>query len=235
MNANPPGFFGKVTIHGDFVTRRLPPDFLEAWDEWLQQCLYSSKQQLGAAWLNHYLTSPIWRFALAGGVLGQHAWAGVLMPSVDRVGRHFPLMIAAAGDAAAPILTWLADEKPWYDDLEGLALTSLGNDFDLEEFELALATRTALPGASEPGTSATTARAGKGWCLPIGSLDQLPQQMPALTGTIAQSLLRGHSLWWTEGSPGIQASLLVCPGMPAAASFAAMLDGSWRESGWRQP
>jgi type VI secretion system protein ImpM len=48
---NAPGFYGKVTTHGDFVTRRLPRSFIDSWDEWLQLGLQHSKQRLGNAWL----------------------------------------------------------------------------------------------------------------------------------------------------------------------------------------
>ncbi|TIU04376.1 MAG: type VI secretion system-associated protein TagF, partial [Mesorhizobium sp.] len=32
-----PGFYGKMPATGDFVTRRLPGDFVRAWDRWLAQ------------------------------------------------------------------------------------------------------------------------------------------------------------------------------------------------------
>lgn len=89
------GFYGKVATHGDFVSRRLPRSFLDPWDHWLQDCLRYSQEQLGADWLDVYLTSPVWRFALAPGVCGDGAWTGVLIPGVDRVGRYFPLTVAA--------------------------------------------------------------------------------------------------------------------------------------------
>src|SRR5688572_18349977 len=87
------GFFGKLPCRGDFLRRRVPEEFVAAWDEWLQLCLTQSREQLGDAWRDAYLAGPIWRFVLAEGVCGTGAYAGVLMPSVDRVGRCFPLTI----------------------------------------------------------------------------------------------------------------------------------------------
>lgn len=216
-----PGFFGKVTSHGDFVARRLPLAFQEGWDRWLQESIAASRQQLGPAWLQHYLTSPIWRFALDQGVLDEHAWAGVLMPSVDRVGRHFPLMIAAPAAGAAPLLDWVEWQAGWYDALEDLARGSLESGFMLEQFDAAVAAIVPLPG--EAG-DADDARGG--WCLPLHGDD-------SLTSRVSSALLRGHSVWWSDGSPSIEASLLVCRGMPAVDGFAAMLDGSWAQRGWR--
>ena len=121
------GYFGKVSTLGDFVTRGLPDGLVAAWDAWLQQCIQASREQLGDQWLNHYLTSPVWRFAIAPGVLGPEGLGGVMMPSVDRVGRYFPLMIAAVG--APPLLDWFHKHAAWYDAIEDLARASLDAAF----------------------------------------------------------------------------------------------------------
>jgi type VI secretion system protein ImpM len=222
------GFFGKVTTHGDFVSRRLPDAFVGVWDNWLQEGLHRSRAQLGPDWLNTYLSSPVWRFALASYVCDSNAWAGVLMPSVDRVGRHFPLTIAAGVAGAGPVLDWLGSAKDWYDRLEALALSTLSEGFVLDEFDLALRAIPALP-ALNSGDSGIA----KGTCLPIAGVDQIGAAMPAITHRIAQLALQGHSVWWTDGSPQLQPSLLVCQGLPAQVPFSAMLDGKWQQWGWQ--
>ena len=58
-----------------------------------------SKARLGDQWLPIYLESPVWRFELAAGVCGQTEVVGLFLPSVDRVGRYFPLTFAALGPA----------------------------------------------------------------------------------------------------------------------------------------
>lgn len=208
------GFFGKVTTHGDFVTRRLPAEMVEAWDTWLQRCIQASRQQLGGDWLSHYLTSPVWRFAIAPGILSQDGWSGVMMPSVDRVGRHFPLMLAAP--ANGPLLDRVHQQTAWYDALDDLARCSLDPAFTLEQFDAA---------TPAPETAAIAA-SGQRWCLPLQA--DMTEQVTAV-------LLQGRSLWWTEGSPSVASSLLICNGMPDAEAFAAMLDGSWSERGWSVP
>ena len=206
------GYFGKVSTHGDFVTRRLPGPLVEAWDGWLQGCLQASLTQLGADWLKRYLTSPVWRFAIAPGVLGPEGLGGVMMPSVDRVGRYFPLMIAATG--APPLLDWLQRQGDWFDAIDDLARASLDAGFTLAHFDTA-------PG---PAAATDAPAPGTAWRLPLAD---------DVTAAVASVALQGHSLWWSEGAPGIDASLLVCRGMPQPESFAAMLDGSWTVSGWR--
>jgi len=62
------GFYGKLPSHGDFVRRRVTSEFLDTWDAWLARCIDSSHGVLGGDWLDAYLTSPIWHFALGSGV-----------------------------------------------------------------------------------------------------------------------------------------------------------------------
>src|SRR5690606_10627892 len=95
-SSHEPGFYGKLPSRGDFVSRRLAQDFVGHWDAWLQQGLAASQAALGERWLDVYLTSPIWRFAVAPGLIAEAGYVGVLVPSVDRVGRYFPLTAALA-------------------------------------------------------------------------------------------------------------------------------------------
>jgi|HubBroStandDraft_1064217.scaffolds.fasta_scaffold90653_2 type VI secretion system protein ImpM len=89
------GLFGKLPSRGDFVQLGLPGSFVRPWDAWLQQAMAGSRERMGDAWLPAYLESPVWRFVLPGGMCGAGAVLGLLMPSVDRVGRYFPLTLAA--------------------------------------------------------------------------------------------------------------------------------------------
>ena len=88
-----PGWFGKLPFLGDFASRRLPDSFIKPWDEWLQPGLAAARDAMGERWLDLYLTFPVWRFVIPAGLLGDANWIGVLLPSVDRVGRCFPLTI----------------------------------------------------------------------------------------------------------------------------------------------
>src|SRR5215467_11283482 len=94
------GFFGKLPSHGDFIERRVGAPFRDVWDEWLQRCIATSRQTLGSEWLDCYLTSPMWRFFLSDGIAGATSYAGILLPSVDRVGRYFPLTVVVELPAA---------------------------------------------------------------------------------------------------------------------------------------
>ena len=229
-----PGFYGKVTSLGDFVTRRLPDAFVSGWDEWLQYGIAASREQMQQAWLETYLTSPIWRFALTPGIFGEAAWAGVLMPSVDRVGRHFPLTLAGGMAGECRIQEWLTNGKSWYENLEDLALSSLDEGFQLERMEQALQTTPSLAQMLALGKSASSVRDGRDaavayWWQEFG---QLEAALPSLFPEILHMTLQGHSFWWTEGSQHVLPSLLVCRGLPSATQYCAMLDGRWTERGW---
>lgn len=94
-----PGWFGKLPMLGDFAQRRLPPLFVEKVDAWLSQGMAASREALGEAWLETYLGAPLWCFAWSPEVIDESWWFGVMMPSVDAVGRYFPLVVAARGAA----------------------------------------------------------------------------------------------------------------------------------------
>ncbi|MFT6903810.1 MAG: type VI secretion system ImpM family protein [Oleiphilaceae bacterium] len=85
------GFFGKLPINGDFIQRNLPNHFVHCWDNWLQENLLACQQKYPGDWLQHYLTSPIWRFFIAPSVIDENAYIGIVGPSVDTVGRYFPI------------------------------------------------------------------------------------------------------------------------------------------------
>ena len=88
---NAPGFFGKLPSHGDFVSRRLPTELLAGLEAWLDAGLQHSRDSLGDGWLQTYLSSPIWCFSASADCCGAQPFAGVLMPSLDRVGRYYSL------------------------------------------------------------------------------------------------------------------------------------------------
>ena len=132
---NVPGLYGKLPILGDFISRRLPARFVQTWDTWLQEALSISRKQLGAEWLEIYLYSPIWRFILSPGNCGPTAWAGLLMPSVDKVNRYFPLTLAVSINEQNAFPSLFVAAANWFDKLEQLALSALEDDVNLDDFD----------------------------------------------------------------------------------------------------
>ena len=139
------GFAGKLPARGDFVARGLPRGFTEAWDAWLSEVMPGSRAILGEGWLDAWLEAPIWHFALPAGLCGPDAVAGVMLPSVDRAGRHWPLTIAAVfpGLPGAPL-----PDPAWMAVLEETGLEAVLSDATPERIEERLA---AAPPPSSTG------------------------------------------------------------------------------------
>jgi type VI secretion system protein ImpM len=225
------GYFGKVAAFPEFVSRRLPRTFVEPWDAWLQQAMTSSRERLGVSWLDTYLVSPLWRFAFATGVCGATAWVGVCMPSVDKVGRHFPLTIAAT--AREPGLLTAMSESRWFEQVEQVALSTLDEPFDLDRFDEAVE-QLALAASPQQvsGIARSMQNSAPAWCFSLSSMGDVTQCVPKIADYLLDAHLEGHSCWWTEGSAKVQPCALVCKGLPSAQIFAAFLDGNWARWGW---
>ncbi|MGE0119202.1 MAG: type VI secretion system-associated protein TagF [Dongiaceae bacterium] len=227
-----PGYHGKLVAKGDFVTRRLPRSFLDPWDSWLQDVVGGSRARMGETWLDAYLTSPIWRFTVAAGLCGSSAAAGVLMPSVDRVGRYFPLTIVALlPEGADPVGVPVA-AGAWFGKAEALAQSALDDAFDFDRFDADVAAL-GPPDAAAP-TSDPGPRDGgeRGLRLPIPSADAVEPAYRHLAGRFLAAHYPEVSFWWTSGSEAVGATFLVCRGLPSAEGFAAFLDGRWSQWGW---
>ena len=138
--------FGKLPAKRDFVARRTPAAFLSAIEPWLQQSMAQSRQMLGPIWAETYLAAPIWRFWLAPSICG-HGAMGALMPSVDAVGRYFPLALAAVAEEGLAYEAPVAADEPYFESLEAALLSALVENGTLE------ALLSAIASIEEPQTS----------------------------------------------------------------------------------
>ncbi|MER8387666.1 type VI secretion system-associated protein TagF [Mesorhizobium sp. M1428] len=133
-----PGFYGKMPATGDFVTRRLPGDFVRAWDRWLAQHVVPL---IGS---ESWPRSTALQFLSGPGFLG--ASAGIIVQSADRVGRQFPLSVVVQL-SEAPVELAYADA--WFAEIERVAIAAQGGELTPDELDGALA---ALPVPQvEPG------------------------------------------------------------------------------------
>ena len=167
-----PGWYGKLPGLGDFAARRLDKAMVGVWDGWLQDGLQALRQQPG--WLDAYLQSPVWCFALGAGVLGPQRWLGVMMPSVDAVGRYFPLAIFFEGGVADLLQKSELNARMYWAWGARAALHALEHDLDATGLDAHL--QSSLPGP-EAVVSAS-----------VPDLDHWPQP--------------GHSLWMSLRQDG---------------------------------
>ena len=208
------GAFGKMTALGDFFRLRVAQDFVTVWDGWLQSVMLSSRQLLGDRYEDCYMTAPVWRFVLPPGLAGAAGVMGVLMPSVDRVGRQFPLTLIGPCTAASPLHD-LARQAPVLDALEALALASLGDDMTRDSLSDALGTLAPLPPVPTGRTFATDGGFALIDSAPDATLADLALGLgPAALGTAGV---------WSTVVDG-QSRVAIWQHLPTGASAAALFD-----------
>ncbi|MDY6919720.1 MAG: type VI secretion system-associated protein TagF [Pseudomonadota bacterium] len=234
------GFFGKLPGYGDFIERNLPRPFVEGWDQWLQRALAGSRQMLGEHWLDSYLHAPLWRFALSTGCVDDNAWLGILLPSVDRVGRYYPLTIALPMSGGVNLAAALGDNGAWFQRLQAIGLACLEESPTVEAVVEVLAAlrepqlrpwRLHPPQIPALGSCVSLSVAGD--VKPESGDVSLLQSL-----TLNEALLRQHyasfSLWFRSGGGGQPDHLLHSESLPDPLGYGAMLTGQWQEYGWNR-
>lgn len=226
------GFYGKLIGAGDFVRRGFPADLYGHWDAWLQRGLLTIRGQLGETWLDAYLCAPIWRFALAPGVAGERAWVGAMMPSVDRVGRYFPLTAVCEARPDASVFSMARGAEPWLELIEPALRETLEGD--------GLAADSLFERISAAPQSAITGN------LDVVSADEDPHSLSVQTSTspdtnmVARAMAgvlasrhfgQGVTLWWSSGSEQVAAGARLYRGLPSDSDFRRLFadDNSTRQ------
>ena len=236
------GFYGKLPSHGDFLRRRVSDGFVDAWDAWLRECLTASRSKLGAQWLDVYLTSPAWRFACAPGACGPAPVIGLLAPSVDQVGRYFPLTLVSELPEDVCLVTAAAASTRFLDAAESLVIETLAADpVDFERFDrglLALEDEAAAIGESpaillDPAAVSVLNETPQAWQVPLGASFHLGCAFEQLLSLQLESKFRPLVLWWTDGSSVVEPTWLILKGLPGPSHYPAFLDGSWSDHRWR--
>ncbi len=232
------GFYGKLPSKGDFVTRRLSRGFIDKWDGWLQQAIAHSKGVLGENWLDIYMTSPIWNFVMTPGVCGARGWGGAMIPSVDRVGRYFPLTIAGSLGTECDPLGMAMTAPGWFKKTRNVALLALedgANAFD--DFELAVASLGEPRNGMEsmPKAHADPFTISQDWMIPLVPGAGVVSCAATLFNQILVCRYERYSIWWTEGSEYVAPRMLVCRGLPPAESYASLISGQPDTENFAEP
>lgn len=228
-NTGAPGWYGKLSTLGDFASRRLPGPVVQRLDGWLSEVVAGSQQQLGDDWLQQYLDSPLQRFVFGPGLAdsgsGPCWWFGVMMPSCDKVGRYFPLVVLQPR-AAPPTERFAFDHlELWWQRAGEAALETLSDEVDVERFDRALAELPPWPATREvPSWAAASASPDGEFHLPEACTPgDLAQGLAA--GTWMQRL-QGSSMWWSWRPQGGLTACRIVAGLPSTPVFAAMLGPS---------
>ncbi len=225
------GYCGKIPSLGDFVSLGIDTALEQSWNDWVQAALAVSREKLGDNWLDHYLTSPIWHFAVSAGVCSDRNFAGTIIPSVDNVGRYYPFTLIYQGDAD-PLQFW--QNQAFFQQNEDPLISVLDDNCILLDWYKQLAPLSLDIAPLTPyKKSALAAHSHQpSWLLTAsGENSELPNsdQLGLLKQTLKDKFGR-YSIWWTAGSDNIEPCTLIFSGMPSAATYAAMLDGNWTRS-----
>jgi type VI secretion system protein ImpM len=217
-----PGWFGKVPNLGDFVSRRLPEEFISPWDDWLQLGLAHARKDLGEEWLMRYLVAPVHRFWLSPGVVGKIGWTGVLMPSVDAVGRHFPLTIVAGinqPDATRSLARVLA-AGDWFDSLDAVARQALDVQFTAGDLEAELSRLAPLRADADGSNGPQDAEPAGSEQLGIAQALLVPFRVVARPGE--GGAVQPCSFWW-YGDSSDAAHFACFASLPSPQTLAGFL------------
>jgi type VI secretion system protein ImpM len=243
-----PGWYGKLPTLGDFASRRLDAAFIEPWDLWLGEGLAAQREQLGADWLDAYLGSPVWRFVLMPQVLpgeiGATPLAGVLMPSVDKVGRYFPLTLVTPLPVLPRSAAQIEALLGWLHRLEDVAVDAMHDDWSIEELDDALEALPPPVAAAQEWPehlddargSLAEALAGDFATVDVGGLRSRADLATLFAGVLGDvgaantlSPADGMAFWLADNPTAPR--LLVSRGLPGRDDFVGMLGASGREPG----
>jgi type VI secretion system protein ImpM len=229
------GLYGKLPNYGDFVHRNLPAKFIDTWDSWLQQFVSGSQEQMGEQWLDVYLTSPIWRFVLSAGIVDENHWAGIVLPSVDQVGRYYPFSIAIPLPATVNPFEFISANSYWFEKIENLALRALDGQLTLDELiAMTEHQKSMLPmGYRKTGHQLQQNSSQQ---IDFQYAEELPSNVYAhLLDSLLTSNMGAYSVWSTSGSENVAPCLVNTKGLPSSSQIPAMMDGNWAHWGWPQP
>lgn len=211
------GFFGKVPQRGDFVVRNLPRDFVDVWDRWLHDELGTLQAAKGEAWVEPYLHAPSWRFALAPGVAGALGALGVVTPSVDHVGRYYPLTIAACIADLSPVVAMLVGDA-WCGVAEELSHLALDPATSFEMLSEGVDALIAPPAFPRPLVESDES----------GIWLRLSPEATLALAVVARLENRSSAprvVFWTHGNAAVQPAAAQLDELPRGRWFAALWSG----------
>jgi type VI secretion system protein ImpM len=219
------GLFGKLPAKRDFIALNVPSGFLGVYEKWLQGGLTASRLELGNRWQEAYLNAPIWRFWLGGGHGGQTV-AGAFMPSVDGVGRYFPLTVfAAASPGAAIPPPELDPQDKWFEAIEDFLLHALEPQASYEAVAQRLA---GLPVPNDHHLAAPPkdmVRLSDGTIVSAAIASGFPERLAALRVEDHARSYAHASYLWTVGGPNFEPLALTGHALPDPYLFAGLLTG----------
>ncbi|MBB3457473.1 type VI secretion system protein ImpM [Rhizobium sp. BK313] len=234
------GYFGKVPSVGDFVFRALPIRMTEIWASQMQRWLAAARPAGAASFQKSFLTSPVWRFALARDVVSTESWVGLFAGSIDRVGREFPFTVMISVDLDPAARQPIATIDPFFDALETQMLAFMEGQASREEL---VAEIDVCAGTLRTSLKQLPAEGGKELLMPRDGEDILclsgegehgsSRTAYSWAGTGAEGGEASRlCLWWHDDTRMQPAAVCISRGLPVAQAAIPFLIGDWPKHGW---
>jgi type VI secretion system protein ImpM len=222
------GLFGKLPAKRDFIAVSAPRSLLDVWEPWMQSGLSASRELLKGNWQQAYLSAPIWRFWLGAEICGATVM-GALMPSLDGVGRYYPLTVFAVADQEAPIPPPDIDSQDgWFAGTEQLLLSTLDRDVSYDTITAEL-DRLAPPACQASHSASDMFPFIKPGIVAAPAGDLSFTSLCSLFRTANHgSVYAAASFWWTLGGGDYKPAGLSCRGMPDPFLYANILTGRFK-------
>lgn len=219
------GLFGKLPAKRDFIALNAPAPFLTVYETWLQGCLTASRLELGPAWQQAFLNAPIWRFWLGQAVCGQSV-AGAFMPSVDGIGRYFPLTVFAMATAGGAIPhPELDPQDAWFAEIEAFLLQALDTGASFESVSLSLSQLRRPTDGLLAAPPAQMARLSDGTIVTALQASGFPERLAALRVEDHARAYAQATCLWTVGGENFEPLALVGQDLPDPYLFTGLLTG----------
>jgi type VI secretion system protein ImpM len=223
----PCGLYGKLPMKRDFISVATPQAFLERWEPWIQGGIAASRVALGAQWQDIFLRAPIWRFWLGEEICGRPAM-GSFMPSVDGVGRFFPLTAFACGEAGSAFPTPHSDPQAvWFAEVETMLLDALDED---AAYDRVLETLNNLPSPAStrpPAAEAPIRELCSATWVTADTADSLDAAFASLLAERERRQQAAGCFFWTIGGEDFPPAALFCTGLPDPNVLTTFLSGQF--------
>ncbi len=221
------GLYGKLPMKRDFVAVGMPDTLLARWEPWLQRGLADLRAALGDAWREVAMRAPIWRFRFGPAACGVAA-AGAFMPSVDGVGRLFPLTIcvtAASGHGFAP--PQRLNASGWFDAVETVLLDALDEAATYDTVLAAMGRLAPLESGPLSTASGPFRQAGPVRILRAAAADDPAERLTRLLADLERQALPDECCFWTIGGDGFPPTVACCTHWPEPGILTALWSGQF--------
>jgi type VI secretion system protein ImpM len=203
------GILGKHPDFPDFIQAGFSEPVRAGISEWLDQRLPVIRDACGDEWHEFWYEAQSLRFWVGQDIFGSGV-VGILLPSGDRVGRRFPLILGVEGACVEP--PHIQTDQSLWEKLE----THLAR---IKGGQGAKSLLTGLDLTFEDQKDHT----GANWAYrPDGNLDEL---FLSVIQADTCDAVKSRSYWWAPRSTGRAAVWLGCEALPDADTLGMLLNG----------